>query len=126
MNDIIAKMRSELRGVLKASVAAYPGVPRDKWLFDWPSQIILVVNQIFWCQEVEQVRAGRQSSCEPRAGLWDIAAIVAGRQAAHCVHAALPAAAAAVAGGVEQAAVSNHSLSTFFATLQTSLPPGIC
>lgn len=55
MNDIISKMRGELRNVLKDSVAAYPGVPRDKWLFDWPSQIILVVNQIFWCQEVEQV-----------------------------------------------------------------------
>jgi hypothetical protein len=57
MNDVIAKMRAELRGVLKASVAAYPGQPRDKWLFDWPSQVILVVNQIFWCQEVEKVRA---------------------------------------------------------------------
>jgi hypothetical protein len=41
MNDVIAKMRAELRGVLKASVAAYPGQPRDKWLFDWPSQVIL-------------------------------------------------------------------------------------
>lgn len=51
-------MRGELRSVLKASVAAYPGVPRDKWLFEWPSQVILVVNQIFWCQEVEQVRKG--------------------------------------------------------------------
>lgn len=58
MNDIIAKMRSELRGVLKSSVAAYPGSPRDKWLFEWPSQVILVVNQIFWCQEVEQVSCG--------------------------------------------------------------------
>lgn len=55
MNDIVSKMRAELRGVLKASVAAYPGAPRDRWLFEWPSQIVLVVNQIYWCQEVEQV-----------------------------------------------------------------------
>lgn len=55
MNDIISKMRSELRLVLKESVADYPDKPREKWLFDWPSQMILVVNQIFWCQEVEQV-----------------------------------------------------------------------
>lgn len=54
MNDIIAKMRNELRMVLKASVEDYPSKPRDKWLFDWPSQIILVVNQIYWCLEVEQ------------------------------------------------------------------------
>ncbi|GBF96391.1 dynein heavy chain axonemal [Raphidocelis subcapitata] len=55
--DVVARMRGELRSVLKASVAAYPGVPRDKWLFEWPSQVILVVNQIFWCQEVEQAFA---------------------------------------------------------------------
>lgn len=66
MNDVIAKMRGELRGVLKASVAAYPGAPRDKWLFDWPSQVILVVNQIFWCQEVEQVKEeGQGIPCCP-------------------------------------------------------------
>lgn len=56
LNDVITKMRNELRAVLKDSVAAYPTKPRDQWLFDWPSQVILVVNQIFWCQEVEQVR----------------------------------------------------------------------
>jgi dynein heavy chain len=56
MNDIVSKMRGELRDVLRDSVTDYTAKPRDKWLFDWPSQIILVVNQIFWCQEVEQVR----------------------------------------------------------------------
>eukprot|EP00967_Tisochrysis_lutea_P054709 scaffold68519_cov16-Tisochrysis_lutea.AAC.1 len=54
LNDVILKMRSELRNILKDSVNAYPTKPRHEWLFDWPSQIILVVNQIFWCQEVEQ------------------------------------------------------------------------
>lgn len=54
MNDIIVKMRNELRMVLKDSVDDYPKKPREQWLFDWPSQVILVVNQIFWCLEVEQ------------------------------------------------------------------------
>lgn len=54
MNDIIAKMRNELRQITEASVKDYPTKPRHEWLFDWPSQIILVVNQIFWCQEVEE------------------------------------------------------------------------
>eukprot|EP00983_Pelagomonas_calceolata_P031377 984627-Pelagomonas_calceolata.AAC.2 len=58
LNDVILKMRSELRNILKDSVNAYPTKPRHEWLFDWPSQIILVVNQIFWCQEVEQVSWG--------------------------------------------------------------------
>eukprot|EP00877_Chromochloris_zofingiensis_P015255 jgi/Chrzof1/9984/Cz04g22250.t1 len=66
MNDIISKMRSELRLVLKESVADYPDKPREKWLFDWPSQMILVVNQIFWCQEVEQAFAALASG-QPKA-----------------------------------------------------------
>ena len=54
MNAIIDKMRSELKTVLFDSVKAYPSKPRTQWQFDWPSQVILVVNQIFWCQEVEE------------------------------------------------------------------------
>ena len=54
MNDIVQKMRDELRLVLKESLEAYSAKPRDTWLFDWPSQIILVVSQIFWVQEVEK------------------------------------------------------------------------
>ena len=46
--DIISKMRSEMRVVLKDSVDDYPRKARDKWIFDWPSQLILVVNQIYW------------------------------------------------------------------------------
>jgi hypothetical protein len=56
MTEIVVKMRGELRDVLRDSVVDYTTKPRDKWLFDWPSQIILVVNQVFWCQEVEQVK----------------------------------------------------------------------
>jgi dynein heavy chain len=55
MTEIVTKMRSELRDILRDSVVDYTTKSRDKWLFDWPSQIILVVNQVFWCQEVEQV-----------------------------------------------------------------------
>jgi dynein heavy chain, axonemal len=54
MNAIINKMRSELKKVLNDSVKAYPSKPRTKWQFDWPSQVILVVNQIYWCHEVEE------------------------------------------------------------------------
>lgn len=53
MNDIIGKMRTELRTILSDSVKAYGSKPRHEWLFDWPSQLILVVSQIYWCQEVE-------------------------------------------------------------------------
>jgi dynein heavy chain, axonemal len=62
MNSIIDKMRSELKAVLFQSVKAYPTKPRTKWQFDWPSQVILVVNQIFWCQEVEEAFGKMKSS----------------------------------------------------------------
>lgn len=42
MARVVDKMRSELRGILAASVRAYPAKPREQWLFDWPSQTILV------------------------------------------------------------------------------------
>lgn len=58
MNTIIKKMRDELRLVLSDSVKDYPAKPRHQWLFDWSSQMILVGNQIFWCQEVEEAFDG--------------------------------------------------------------------
>jgi len=57
MTDIIAKMRSELRETLALSVKDYPARQRHEWLLDWPSQLILVVSQIFWCQETEEALA---------------------------------------------------------------------
>ena len=54
MTDIIFKMRGDLREILRESVVDYPSKARENWIFDWPSQIILVVNQIYWCQEVEE------------------------------------------------------------------------
>jgi len=62
MTEVVSKMRGELRDILRDSVVDYTTKARDKWLFDWPGQIILVVNQVFWCQEVEQVCLGPRSS----------------------------------------------------------------
>ena len=54
MNLIIDKMRSELKLHCFEAMQAY-GNPkqRHEWCFDWSSQLGLVVNQIFWCSEVE-------------------------------------------------------------------------
>jgi dynein heavy chain len=42
MGGVVDKMRSELRSVMGQSVRDYPSKPRDKWMFDWPSQVALV------------------------------------------------------------------------------------
>ena len=39
MGEIVKRMRSELRGILRDSVLDYPSKPREKWLFDYPSQV---------------------------------------------------------------------------------------
>ena len=54
MNLIIDKMRSELKLHCFDAMQAYGNPkPRHEWCFDWSSQLGLVVNQIYWCQEVE-------------------------------------------------------------------------
>ena len=54
MNLIIDKMRSELKMHCFDSMQAYGNPkPRHEWCFDWSSQLGLVVNQIYWCSEVE-------------------------------------------------------------------------
>ena len=57
MNATVAKMRSELRGYLDDSIKAYPSKARTEWVFDWPSQLTLVVNQVFWTHEVDEAFA---------------------------------------------------------------------
>ena len=39
-----------VKDVLEKSLLAYPEVPRVKWVRDWPGQILLAVNQIYWTQ----------------------------------------------------------------------------
>lgn len=42
MGRVVDKMRAELRAVMGDSVRDYPAKPREKWMFDWPSQVALV------------------------------------------------------------------------------------
>jgi len=61
MNLIIDKMRSELKVNLYDSIKAYNNPkPRHEWQFEWTSQMILVVSQIYWCQETEAAFAKMQ------------------------------------------------------------------
>jgi dynein heavy chain len=61
MNLIIDKMRSELKVNLYDSLKAYNNPkPRYEWQFEWTSQMILVVSQIYWCTETEAAFAKMQ------------------------------------------------------------------
>ncbi|KAF5404423.1 hypothetical protein PHET_02178 [Paragonimus heterotremus] len=47
-------MLSSLRKVISDSVYAYSETPREKWVLDWPGQVVLCVSCIYWTEEVQE------------------------------------------------------------------------
>jgi len=41
-------MKDSIQKVMGESVASYPTTPREKWILDWPGQIVLGASQVFW------------------------------------------------------------------------------
>ncbi|KAI9347975.1 dynein heavy chain and region D6 of dynein motor-domain-containing protein [Zopfochytrium polystomum] len=60
--DVEKCMLASLRDVCAQSHAAYKSVPREKWVLDWPGQVVIGVSSIYWTKEVEFViMEGRQN-----------------------------------------------------------------
>lgn len=47
-------MISSLRKVIKDSVDGYRKTERNRWVLDWPGQVVLCTSSIFWTEEVTQ------------------------------------------------------------------------
>ncbi|XP_072168572.1 dynein axonemal heavy chain 3-like [Diadema setosum] len=45
-------MISSVTKVCKDGTAAYAANPRNKWVLEWPGQVVLCVSQIYWTDEV--------------------------------------------------------------------------
>eukprot|EP00745_Piridium_sociabile_P008444 TRINITY_DN157077_c0_g1_i1.p1 TRINITY_DN157077_c0_g1~~TRINITY_DN157077_c0_g1_i1.p1 ORF type:complete len:108 (-),score=29.20 TRINITY_DN157077_c0_g1_i1:96-419(-) len=45
-------MIMSVRKVVLDSIQAYRDSPRDRWVIEWPGQVILCVSTIFWTSEV--------------------------------------------------------------------------
>lgn len=50
-------MLSSVRQVTGESVEGYKSTPRDRWVIEWPGQIVICVSSIFWTQCVEEAMA---------------------------------------------------------------------
>eukprot|EP00658_Telonema_sp_P-2_P078507 TRINITY_DN7364_c0_g4_i4.p1 TRINITY_DN7364_c0_g4~~TRINITY_DN7364_c0_g4_i4.p1 ORF type:complete len:1452 (-),score=479.85 TRINITY_DN7364_c0_g4_i4:119-4474(-) len=46
-------MLSSLKVVCADAISAYSRTPREKWVLEWPAQLVLNVSQCFWTSEVE-------------------------------------------------------------------------
>jgi len=52
-------MHESLHKVTADSVAGYPNTTRERWILEWPGQVVLCGSQIYWTREVaEAIRTG--------------------------------------------------------------------
>lgn len=47
-------MISSVKKIIGDSVGSYRGTPRERWVLDWPGQVVICVSSIFWTMEVEE------------------------------------------------------------------------
>ncbi len=52
--DVEKVMISSMKSVMAEAFYDYPQTPREKWVLEWPGQVVLGVSQIYWTTEVEE------------------------------------------------------------------------
>jgi dynein heavy chain len=50
-------MQSSIHQQVTHSNKAYLETPRDKWVLEWPGQVVLCVSQIYWTKDVTEILA---------------------------------------------------------------------
>jgi dynein heavy chain, axonemal len=46
-------MMASLRTITAAAVKDYATKARERWLLEWPGQVVLAVSQVFWTRAVD-------------------------------------------------------------------------
>ena len=63
--EVEASMVEALRDVAGKGVEAYAQTARDKWVLEWPGQVVLVVTAIYWTRDVESgINSGRKGELQ--------------------------------------------------------------
>ena len=47
-------MLKSVQSIIKSAYKAYTTTPREKWVLEWPGQVVICVSQIFWTLGVEE------------------------------------------------------------------------
>lgn len=48
LSDVEKAMKTSIESIISQALEAYTDATREKWLLDWPGQIVLVVSQLLW------------------------------------------------------------------------------
>ncbi|KAL7754340.1 hypothetical protein RI367_000321 [Sorochytrium milnesiophthora] len=52
-------MQSSVQEQVSKALKTYPESPRERWVLEWPGQVVICVSQIFWTTEVQEaIQAG--------------------------------------------------------------------
>lgn len=54
LSDVELHMVQSLKKIAKAGHTSYAEEERTEWILKQPSQLVLAVSQIYWCNEVEE------------------------------------------------------------------------
>ncbi|KAJ3217583.1 Dynein heavy chain 7, axonemal [Dinochytrium kinnereticum] len=60
--EVEKMMLTSMRDVTQSAFNAYKDSPREKWVLDWPGQVVIGVSSVYWTKDVEFViMEGRQN-----------------------------------------------------------------
>ena len=54
LTDVETMMRASINTIMGKSVASYAVTDRKQWVLEWPGQIILGCDQVYWSRETEE------------------------------------------------------------------------
>ncbi|XP_036135820.1 dynein heavy chain 3, axonemal [Molossus molossus] len=54
LQQVEQMMLASLREVIRLGIEAYVQVSRDRWVLQWPGQVVICVSSIFWTREVSE------------------------------------------------------------------------
>ncbi len=58
--EVESIMRKSVKQVIKDGLAAYSMTEREKWVQEWPGQVVLTASQIMWTKQVSEAIAEKK------------------------------------------------------------------